>query len=31
MNKNNKNKLKTKEEEINELLIELENDLNNFN
>ena len=30
MNRNNKNKRKTKEEEINEVLIELENDLNNF-
>ena len=31
MNKNNKNKRKTKDEEINEVLIELENDLNNIN
>ena len=31
MNKNNKNKRKTKDEEINEVLIELENDLNNLN
>ena len=30
MNKNNKSKHKTKEEEINEVLIDLENDLNNF-
>ena len=30
MNRNNKNKRKTKEEEISEVLIELENDLNNF-
>ena len=30
MNKNNKSKRKTKEKEINEVLIDLENDLNNF-
>ena len=30
MNRNNKNKRRTKEEEIKEVLIELENDLNNF-
>ena len=30
MNKNKKRKHKTKEEEINEVLIDLENDLNNF-
>ena len=30
MNKNNKSKHKTKEEEINEVLIDLENDQNNF-
>ena len=30
MNKNNKNKRKIKEEEINKVLIELENDLSNF-
>ena len=31
MNKNNKNKRKAKDEEINEVLIELKNDLNNLN
>ena len=30
MNRNNKNKRKTKQEEINEVLIDLEKDLNNF-